>query len=93
MKEEDTFLALLHPFYCSGHIFEKSANTLQLVQFTYLEARLQRLLSYVIDRKIHDVTGHRTQASYPPVCCLSHLFTSPPFSYIFTNAGNRGRLL
>lgn len=78
-------------FYCSWHILEKSANTLHLGQFTLLEARLQRLLSYVINRKTHDGTGHTTQVSRPPARCLSHLFTSPPFSYIFKNTGNRGR--
>jgi len=70
---------------------EKAANTLELAQFTFVQARLQRWISYVIDMKTHDGTGHTTQISSPSAQCLSHLLTSPPFSYMFKNTCNRER--
>lgn len=77
--------------YCSWHVLEKAVNTLQLVQFTFVGAKFQWRTSYMIDMKTHDGTGHTTQTSSPPAQCLSHLLTSPPFSYIFKNTCNRER--
>lgn len=89
MNDEDLFLALLHHFSCSWHVLEKAANALQLVQYIFVQARLQRRINYGIDMKTDDGTEHIAQTSSPPAQCLSHLLTSPPFSYIFKNTRNR----
>lgn len=46
--------------------WKRQQKTLQLVQFTSVQARLQRWISYVINMKTHDGTGHKMQISPPP---------------------------
>lgn len=60
-------------FYCSWYIVEKAGNTLQLVQCTFVQTRLQRRINYVIHMKTHDGTGHTICIFSPPAKCLSQL--------------------
>lgn len=75
-------------FYCSWYVVEKAVNTLQLVQCTFVQTRLQRRINYVIHMKTHDGTGH-TICIFSPPSKMPQPLKPHPFPYIFKNMCNR----